>query len=153
MCSDHSWPNDVVFQCDRIIGGIGNVRQELLTCIRSAMEVGAALIMPQIRPRFDTNASLGEEVKHTYKPPVAFDHFFDAKLFLARMSESCPQMTIYKDLDALSPQAEVEKVGVMGIRRGYSKQKLRQEGSKWLSEHRAKLGNISLVTFTRSFAS
>jgi hypothetical protein len=151
VCSDHSWTNDVVSQCDKIIGGIGNVRRELLTCMRWAMESGASLILPSVRPRFDANSFLGEEVKHAYKPAATLDHFFNSKLFLTRIEESCPQMTIYKDLDSLPAHAQVESIGIPGTKRGYSKQRIRQEGVKWISEHRSGIGNISLVTFYRSF--
>lgn len=143
----------MVFQCDKIIGGIGNVRQELLTCIRWTIESGASLILPSVRPRSDANSTLGEEVKHAYKPAAALDHFFDTDLFLSRMNDSCPQMTIYKDIDSVPSHMQVQSVGVLGTKRGYSKQKIRDEAVKWISEHRAGIGNMSLVTFYRSFAS
>ena len=36
-CADTAWPNDLVFECDEIVGGVGNVRhvrQAILACFR-----------------------------------------------------------------------------------------------------------------------
>src|SRR4051794_21680263 len=67
-CSSRAWPNDIVFQCDWIVGGPCNVRQEIFACIRWAMESGAGLVLPKIYPRVSSNSS--EKVLNKWGKPV-----------------------------------------------------------------------------------
>lgn len=39
------WSNDVFFECHDSQGGIGNVRQDILACIRYAIDAGAGMIL------------------------------------------------------------------------------------------------------------
>ncbi|PSR79738.1 hypothetical protein BD289DRAFT_462853 [Coniella lustricola] len=88
------WIPGVVFLCDNNFGGVGNMRNFMLTCVRYAIEAGASgLVMPQIRKRKDDDIKAifgGSE----FRP---FGYLFDEENFRAAMGENCPQMTIYDD--------------------------------------------------------
>lgn len=142
----------MIFKCDKIIGGISNVRQELLTCIRWAIEPGVSLILPSVRPRLDTNSTLSQEVRNAYTSTASLGHFFDTELSLSRIRRSCPQLTIYEDIKVLPLYMQIESVGVLNKRYGFSKQQIRDEAVKFISERRGGIGNMSLVTFDRSLS-
>jgi hypothetical protein len=154
VCASRSWPNDVVFQCDKIIGGIGNVRQEVLTCVRWAIEMGAGMIIPNVHPRVDSNSTKGEETANSYQEPASLSTLLDQDLFLERMEEACPQMRIYSNAEVIAQEeGPVQSVGVLGGARGkMEKSRMREVEVTWITAHRAAVGNVSLVTFGRSFA-
>ncbi|ROV87198.1 hypothetical protein VSDG_09925 [Cytospora chrysosperma] len=92
-CSEVSeWAEGVVWMCDNNWGGVGNVRNFILTCIRYAIEAGVTgLVVPSIGKRNDHNISdymSGKEVRH-------FSYMFDEDNFREAMRENCPQITIY----------------------------------------------------------
>ena len=90
VCQETKWTPGLVFVCDNNSGGIGNIRNYILTCVRYAIEAGATgLIMPQIRTRSVDNLS---DLMKEYKP---FDYFFDDAHFRDGLTTSCPQITIY----------------------------------------------------------
>lgn len=43
LCSEASWRNDVVASCDKVAGGIGNLKINLLACLRYTIESGGTL--------------------------------------------------------------------------------------------------------------
>lgn len=92
-CSEvTSWAEGVVFLCDNNFGGVGNVRNFILTCVRYAIEAGAAaLVMPRIRKRDDSDI---KEImdRDDFRP---FSYLFDERNFREAMAANCPQMTIY----------------------------------------------------------
>ena len=40
LCSRKQWRKGLVFECPRPAGGVGNVRNKVLTCVRYAIEAG-----------------------------------------------------------------------------------------------------------------
>lgn len=48
VCEDAIWNSTLVFTCNNSVGGIGNIRNSILNCVRYAISAGAALVMPQI---------------------------------------------------------------------------------------------------------
>ncbi|KAK3935644.1 hypothetical protein QBC46DRAFT_421909, partial [Diplogelasinospora grovesii] len=90
VCKETRWTPGVVFVCDNNSGGIGNIRNFILTCLRYGIEAGAtALVLPQIRTRSAADLS---SILHEYRD---FDYFFDAEHFREGLQASCPQITIY----------------------------------------------------------
>jgi hypothetical protein len=90
VCSETTWKPGLVFICDNNSGGIGNIRNYILTCVRYAIEAGAAgLVMPQIRTRSEENLA---NLMLDYR---GFDYFFDAEHFHAALKRHCPQIRIY----------------------------------------------------------
>lgn len=86
------WLEGVVFVCDNNYGGVGNVRNFILTCVRYAIEAGATgIVMPLIRKRRDDNIKIITDPSD-FRP---FKYLFDEEHFREAMGENCPQMTIF----------------------------------------------------------
>lgn len=86
------WIEGVVFVCDNNFGGVGNVRNFILTCIRYAIEAGATgMVMPMIRKRRDDDIKIITDPSD-FRP---FNYLFDEQNFRQAMAENCPQITLY----------------------------------------------------------
>ncbi|KAL1874329.1 hypothetical protein Daus18300_003693 [Diaporthe australafricana] len=86
------WVEGVVWLCDNNWGGVGNVRNFILTCMRYAIEAGVSgIVMPAIQKRNDDNIVDINSGKD-YRP---FSYFFDEDNFRQGLGETCPQITIY----------------------------------------------------------
>lgn len=88
------WVDGVTFVCDNNFGGVGNVRNFILTCVRYAIEAGATgLVMPAIRKRKDDN------IKDIFDPSDfrPFRYLFDEENFRQAMGENCPRITLYDE--------------------------------------------------------
>lgn len=86
------WLEGVVFMCDNNFGGVGNVRNFILTCVRYAIDAGATgIVMPSIRKRKDDNIKIIFDPSD-FRP---FNYLFDEQNFRQAMAENCPQMTIF----------------------------------------------------------
>ncbi|KAK3494109.1 uncharacterized protein B0T23DRAFT_439375 [Neurospora hispaniola] len=91
VCSETSWTPGLVFVCDNNSGGIGNIRNYMLTCLRYAIDAGATgLVMPRIRVRSEKDLS-----DMTAENSQPFTYFFDESHFRQSLQASCPQITIY----------------------------------------------------------
>jgi GDP-fucose protein O-fucosyltransferase len=90
VCEEKTWTPGLVFTCDRSFGGVGNVRNTILNCVRWAMQAGGGLVIPRIAARDpDDIAKL-----HTGKT-VAMDFLFDTTHFTESLRLSCPQMQLF----------------------------------------------------------
>ncbi|KAF7919830.1 hypothetical protein EAE99_008375 [Botrytis elliptica] len=91
LCEKTEWnPAKVIFTCDNSIGGVGDIRNSILNCVRYAISAGAGLVIPRIILRNPDNISqirTGERVSMAYM----FDYFH----FVESLRYSCPQMVIY----------------------------------------------------------
>lgn len=86
------WVEGVVWLCDNNWGGVGNVRNFILTCMRYAIEAGVSgIVMPAIQKRNDDNIVDINSGKD-YRP---FSYFFDEENFREGLGKNCPQITIY----------------------------------------------------------
>ena len=80
-CNETKWQPGLVFVCDNNSGGIGNIRNFILTCIRYGIEAGASgIIMPRIQRRSEEN--LANIFTTGFQP---FGYFFDEKHFTDSM--------------------------------------------------------------------
>ncbi|KAK3901713.1 hypothetical protein C8A05DRAFT_34600 [Staphylotrichum tortipilum] len=91
VCAESTaWAPGVVFVCDNNSGGIGNIRNYILTCVRYAIDAGASgLVLPQISTRSEkdlSNLMLGQR---------DFSYFFDEAHFRRSLHSACPQFTLY----------------------------------------------------------
>lgn len=93
VCRDAQWDSRLVFTCDKSFGGIGNLRNSILLCVRYAILAGAALVVPRIVIR--------DEDITSYKTSntAEFDYMFDGKHFIESLRLSCPQMQTYATLE------------------------------------------------------
>ena len=103
VCQQASWNETLVFVCNESYGGIGNIRNSILLCIRYAMQAGASLVLPRIILR----SPFALEILQTTET-ADFSYMFDTKHFLESMRLSCPQMKIYKSTKDVSDKSDVE---------------------------------------------
>ncbi|KAH8811173.1 hypothetical protein F5884DRAFT_876335 [Xylogone sp. PMI_703] len=114
-CSHKSWNNSMVVNCDRIFGGIGNLRQRIFMCLRHAMHEGWDFIIPRLSLRSGDDLSLLESNGDT-----ELGYTFNQSLFVSRLSATCPRMIIYENIEsATRPGLEIyhyeTKIGQMMI--------------------------------------
>lgn len=117
------WLDGVVFMCDNNFGGVGNVRNFILTCIRYAIDAGATgILMPAIRKRKDDNIKIIFD-SSDFRP---FNYLFDEQNFREAMAENCPQMTVFdtlsdvpnvRYLDNKKTQPDIQKIDPRGLDR------------------------------------
>lgn len=101
VCREARQTSGLIFLCDNNSGGIGNIRNFILTCIRYAIEAGASgLVLPMIQQRSDKELS---DIFTTGFQP--FNYFFDEQHFRYAMRTYCPQVVIYDNLVDI-PQSE-----------------------------------------------
>ncbi|KAL0936337.1 uncharacterized protein CTRU02_208552 [Colletotrichum truncatum] len=84
----------VVFTCDNNVGGIGNVRNSILNCVRYAMLAGGSLVMPQIFVRNESDISVIRTGRRR-----EMDYMFDRRHFVESLNLSCPQLRLFDTLD------------------------------------------------------
>lgn len=92
VCAETSaWTPGLVFVCDNNSGGIGNIRNFILTCLRYAIEAGATgVTMPTIQTRSQDKLAelfMGER--------LPFSYFFDEEHFRRSFGNACPEISIY----------------------------------------------------------
>ena len=107
VCSENKrWTPGLVFICDNNSGGIGNIRNFILTCLRYAIEAGATgVALPTIQSR---SAEKLDDLFVGDKLP--FGYFFDEAHFRRGLAEACPQITIYGDDLADVPGLDAEEL-------------------------------------------
>lgn len=106
-----TWTPGLVFVCDNNSGGLGNIRNFILTCLRYAIEAGATgITMPTIQTRSqDKLADLFVGKK------LPFSYFFDEEHFRHSFKKACPRMAIYDTLEQIPgferPEEQQEQKG------------------------------------------
>lgn len=159
LCAAQEWDSSVVFTCRGIIGGIGtrisplellhtyswqsgNIRQELLHCIRYTIDAGAGLILPTINVRSEN------ELSNLENGTAPMDYLFDQTRFLSRVEKACPQMVIYKDLDHLKSVGNVTETKLLDVNKLSHWPLTRVDSARAeVQKLKAPSGNISLVPF------
>ena len=48
LCSSKDWQPGLIFRCDDAFGGVGNIRNIILTCVRYAIEAGGQTGFPSL---------------------------------------------------------------------------------------------------------
>lgn len=99
VCSETNiWIPGLVFMCDNNSGGIGNIRNFILTCLRYAIEAGATgLVMPTVQTRNE------EKLADLFTAPkLPFSYFFDEGHFRQSWNSACPQIFIYDEVAKVS---------------------------------------------------
>jgi hypothetical protein len=101
LCKETTWAPGLTFVCDNNSGGIGNIRNFILTCVRYAIDAGASqIILPRIQQRSEDD--LANIFTTGFQP---FDYFFDEDHFRNTIGTHCPQMKIYNTTEDI-PHAE-----------------------------------------------
>ncbi|KAE8444953.1 hypothetical protein EG329_014080 [Mollisiaceae sp. DMI_Dod_QoI] len=122
ICGDTQWNESLVFTCDESVGGIGNIRNSILNCIRYVISAGGSLVVPSIVLRNPSDIS---QIRTGVKMDMSY--MFDTQHFMDSMRLSCPQMTLHtstKDIpdfqnahDAISllPESLAGRVPATGL--------------------------------------
>lgn len=112
VCSEiNPWTPGLVFVCDNNSGGIGNIRNFILTCLRYAVEAGATgLVMPTVQTRNEEN--LADLFR---APKLPFSYFFDEGHFRQSLRSACPQIIIYNEVASI-PGLDVQDLQMGKVR-------------------------------------
>jgi len=93
VCSSRKVQPGLYFQCQFNFGGLSNVRNMVLTCIRYAIAAGASgLILPEIEIRGKVAIGHSNLRTNEFKD---FGYLYDTVQFKNQMWQSCPSMKIY----------------------------------------------------------
>ncbi|KFZ20628.1 hypothetical protein V502_03110 [Pseudogymnoascus sp. VKM F-4520 (FW-2644)] len=138
ICADTQWNPALVFTCSESVGGIGNIRNSILNCVRFAISAGAALVQPTIVLRNDADSA---EIRTGVKTDMGY--MLDPAHFRESLRLSCPGMKVYDRIEdlkgkalhdpiALLPESLEEKVPSTGLAHP---EKWRESFDAWLGEH------------------
>ncbi|TGO56547.1 hypothetical protein BCON_0076g00250 [Botryotinia convoluta] len=95
LCEKTKWnSHKVIFTCDNSIGGVGDIRNSILNCVRYAISAGAGLVIPRIILRNPNDIS---QIRTSERVSMAY--MFDYFHFVDSLRYSCPQMDIYPYID------------------------------------------------------
>lgn len=104
LCASKEWSDDILITCDHIAGGIGNVRNHILNCIRYAIEFGGGLVVPEITVRNP------DDIFNIYTPKRApFSYLLDQQHFRNSLSLACPQMSLYDTVEDFPRHQSLQK--------------------------------------------
>jgi hypothetical protein len=109
LCQSRIWVDGLIIKCDAPEGGVANVRNVVLNCVRYAIEAGGASYSPFSFPSFPWTSELNifstatgfviPEISvltaQETQTPVALSHFFDLEHLKSSLTATCPQMTLY----------------------------------------------------------
>ncbi|KAL5345548.1 hypothetical protein ACLOAV_009298 [Pseudogymnoascus australis] len=138
ICADTQWNPALVFTCSESVGGIGNIRNSILNCVRFAISAGAALVEPTIVLRNDADSA---EIRTGVKTDMGY--MLDPAHFRESLRLSCPGMKVYDRVEdlkgvafhdpiALLPESLEEKVPSTGLAHP---EKWRESFEAWLGQH------------------
>ena len=94
VCARTTFQPGLLFSCEGQHGGVGMVRNQILRCIRYAIQGGAAIVVPSMALR---NAKDLSDIETTTEVPL--EYLLDRDAFLTHLSEGCPGMNIYEHAD------------------------------------------------------
>lgn len=104
VCNRTAWNESLVFTCNESYGGVGNIRNSVLHCVRYAIQAGASLVLPRIVLRSAEDIGTIETGQ-----TADFSYLFDTPHFLGSMSLYCPQLKIHNTIeDAMNGLEEQE---------------------------------------------
>ncbi|KFY88361.1 hypothetical protein V500_06360 [Pseudogymnoascus sp. VKM F-4518 (FW-2643)] len=101
MCNSVEWSNNLIFTCEENSGNVADVRNSILNCLRFTIAAGGRLVTPRIIiPNTNETSTTDSTVSR-----AEFGYMFDLHHFLMSLHLSCPQLSIYKDVDVIPPRA------------------------------------------------
>lgn len=138
LCNRVQWTHDVVFTCDNNAGGVGNVRNHMLNCIRYAIEAGGSLVYPRIIVR-NTN----DPADIYTNDLIDMEYLFDRDHFKNSLNEFCPQLRLHKTPPVgggvnLFPEG-LDNVGKTGLKHP---SEWRNKFNKWFRSHPSKVVHL-----------
>ncbi|KAI0136299.1 hypothetical protein BJ170DRAFT_6202 [Xylariales sp. AK1849] len=117
LCAQRTWTKGLIFNCAASPGGIGEVRNAHLNCIRFAMEAGAELVVPEIIRRSERDIAVLVPMSKAAGRGVSLDYFYDKQHLNWTLSTFCPQMKLYWSIDELFdvPMGNPISISVPGL--------------------------------------
>lgn len=114
VCDEVEPLEGVVWVCDKNWGGMGNIRNFILNCLRYGIEAGATgLVMPEIHLRDQ------DDITDYITPLKApFSYMFDEEHFRTAMGDNCPHITLYnstRDVPYFDPITAAATTGALAI--------------------------------------
>lgn len=106
VCDAAPWRQDLVFTCDNSVGGVGNLKNSFLICVRFSISAGAAMTMPKIIVRDATDIAVIRTGQRT-----TMDYLFDTGHFVKSLKLSCPQLKLYEDVDSIPNSHAFNRLG------------------------------------------
>ncbi|KAI1339608.1 hypothetical protein F5Y15DRAFT_383208 [Xylariaceae sp. FL0016] len=101
LCESKKWTKDLLFTCTPQTGGIGEVRNGHLNCIRLATEAGAELVLPELVRRSELDIAQVVPLSKGTPRGVGLDYFYDTIHLSHSLSTYCPQMKVHRSIDDL----------------------------------------------------
>ena len=105
ICSDTQWNASIVFACDNSVGGIGNIRNSILNCVRYAISAGGGLVVPKIIVR-----DSGDISKIRTSERTTMDYMFDSQHFTNSLQISCPGLILYRTIEDIPNFGETKNL-------------------------------------------
>lgn len=99
----------LLFTCEGQHGGIGMLRNQILKCVRHAINAGAALAVPAVNLRNPADLA---DIETDDEVPLSY--LMDHDAFVARLARACPSMRVYDrpaDFPAYDQRVVVDLVG------------------------------------------
>lgn len=96
ICGASQWNSSVVFKCDESVGGVGNIRNSILNCVRYAISAGGGLVVPSIVLRNSADIS---NIRTGQKTELSY--MFDTQHFLDSLRLSCPELRVYSSIEKI----------------------------------------------------
>lgn len=95
LCTETVWVHNRYFTCNQIQGGIGNVRNAVLNCIRYTIQAGAALVLPVLYRR---GALADPASQLSAGGREGLGYVFDLNHFTSTLRQFCPQLIIIDNI-------------------------------------------------------
>ncbi|KAH7364746.1 hypothetical protein BKA65DRAFT_491971 [Rhexocercosporidium sp. MPI-PUGE-AT-0058] len=149
ICSSTEWNSSLVFTCDDNRGGVGHVRNSILSCVRFAIGAGASLVLPNIALRDvdmmaagDTEAEDDKIEKRHGPGRQGMDYMFDKNHFVDSLRKSCPELVLIRHMEqtssnrrrSLLPESLFPNVPASGIEQP---DEWRERLSMWIEKYMA----------------
>lgn len=111
VCNQTAWNESLVFTCNESYGGIGNIRNSVLHCVRYAIQAGASLVLPRIVLRSSTDIGTIETGQ-----TADFSYMFDTNHFMESISLYCPQLKIHDTIEDVRGGLEEKEVLTLSLK-------------------------------------
>ena len=122
LCNRTQWRDDLIINCPNLWGGVGNVRNKVLTCLRYAIEAGGMVKdMPRIDPLLTVYSASSfivpslirrdkSDLSHLLTGSMTgLEYMFNREHFVSSIQQACPKMHLYRDERELQLQGLVWK--------------------------------------------
>ncbi|CZR50258.1 uncharacterized protein PAC_00130 [Phialocephala subalpina] len=106
LCESTTWTPGLIFRCEVPQGGVANIRNIILNCVRYTILAGAtAFVLPELL------LPLPNDPKKS--TPVPLSHLFDTPHFITTFTTSCPRIQIYNHINDLFDKPSTSKPAII----------------------------------------